>query len=201
MNINIKLEIGKYLEKYKGRKILDVGNSFGVGRTLEKTKINVQTLDIDPKTNPVYVADAQCFVDRLKLNEKFDFIYSIGTLEHIIEPKKMVDECYRALKKGGESFHWVPFIYRVHASYGDYWRFTPDSLRYLFKDYKSIEITPTGGVFSILTRMFYLSTAPLKDLGFAIRVITYPLWWLFCQLDKVLKQDIFCRGYLIKAKK
>jgi hypothetical protein len=54
-----------------------------------------------------------------------------------------MEEMHRVLKKGGNCFIYVPFLYLYHASagyYHDYWRFTKDSLEYLSRDYKHFEI-------------------------------------------------------------
>lgn len=186
----------------ENRVILDIGCSVGKGRTLNKKLCkNHFTLDIDISLNPDYVGDAQHFVDENKLENKFDFIFSIGILEHIHEPQKVIDEIHRALKDGGKTAHWAPFIYRVHAKYGDYWRFTEDGLKYLFRNYKDVKVEPSDGFFSVAVRMFYEATAPLKDLGFIIRICSFPLVWSIIQLDRFTPQHLYCRGYYITAKK
>lgn len=194
----------KFFLKYinKNDYLLDMGCSIGSCRTFkEKLNENHHTLDLNSKLNPTYIADAQNFVKKLKLNNKFDVVMSIGLLEHIQEPQKVVRECYNCLKSGGHAIHWVPFIYRVHASYGDYWRFTSDGLKYLFRDFKEVEIIPTGGFFSVLARMFNEATAPLKDIGFFLRILAYPFFYFIVKLDKFTPQELYCRGYYIIAKK
>ena len=194
--------ISKYISK--DTKLLDIGNSISKyrGSTFKYKLCNHhKTLDIDPGVKPDYLGNAQDFVDKFELKNEFDIVMSLGTLEHIEKPQLMVNECYEALKEGGLAIHWTPFIYRVHAKYKDYYRFTDEGLRYLFKDFKKIKIIPTGGFFSILARMFYEATAPLKDIGFIMRVLSYPLFYLMVQLDCLTPQELYCRGYYIIAKK
>ncbi len=182
--------------------VLDIGCSVGINKTF-KTKLskNYFTLDIDPSRNPDYIADAHEFAEKCNLKKKFNVIISLGLLEHIKEPQKVIDQCYIALMGGGRTIHWVPFIYRVHATYGDYWRFTEDGLKHLFRKYKNVKIIPAGGFFSILVKMFNESTAPLKDIGFIIRVLFYPLAYLLVKLDRFTPQEIYCRGYYVIADK
>ncbi|MGB8951559.1 MAG: class I SAM-dependent methyltransferase [Candidatus Aminicenantales bacterium] len=41
-------------------------------------------------------------------NESFDYIYSMGTIEHFPEFRQAIAECYRVLKKGGVAVIGVP---------------------------------------------------------------------------------------------
>jgi len=41
-------------------------------------------------------------------DEEFDLITCLGVLEHVLEPMKMLEECYRVLKKGGMAIFLVP---------------------------------------------------------------------------------------------
>lgn len=62
------------------------------------------------------------------------------TLEHIPEYNKAIKEFYRVLLDNGSLILTVPFGYRLHQKL-DYWRFTPDGLKYILKPYfKEINI-------------------------------------------------------------
>ena len=74
----------------------------------------------------------------------------IAVLEHIENPFKATGELYRVLKPGGYCLVYVPFLYYYHAEqgyYGDYWRYTRDSLEHLFKPFSTIEIHNVRGAF------------------------------------------------------
>jgi len=68
-------------------------------------------------------------------------------LEHLYDPQKAVNEIFRVLKLGGKCILSTRFIHPYHPGPKDYYRFTWDSLRYLFKDFKRIEIYHHGNKF------------------------------------------------------
>jgi len=68
----------------------------------------------------------------------FDFVISDQILEHIENTEKAIAESFRVLKKDGMAIHTTCFINPVHLCPEDYWRFSPASLRYLFKDFSEI---------------------------------------------------------------
>lgn len=71
--------------------------------------------------------------------ESFDFILSDQVLEHLEgDPQGAFDESWRVLRPGGIMIHTTVFIYPIHGSPGDYWRFTPDALRLLARKFSSI---------------------------------------------------------------
>lgn len=70
---------------------------------------------------------------------KFDFVLSDQVLEHVEgDPLEAVEETRRVLKPGGIAIHTTVFNYPVHGVPGDFWRYTPDALRYLCRNFSSI---------------------------------------------------------------
>lgn len=77
-------------------------------------------------------------------DDSFDFVLSDQVLEHVAgQPQKAFDECRRVLRPGGIAVHTTCFINPVHGAPGDYWRFTPEALRLMAKDFS--EIIECGG--------------------------------------------------------
>jgi ubiquinone/menaquinone biosynthesis C-methylase UbiE len=68
----------------------------------------------------------------------FDYIISDQVLEHLENPKKAIDESYRVLKNGGIAIHTTCFINYVHKNPIDYWRFSPDALRFLCSGFSDV---------------------------------------------------------------
>ena len=64
----------------------------------------------------------------------FDAVFSIDVLEHVREPWLAAAEIVRLLKPGGFTYHSTLFSWRYHPAPADYWRFTPDSLTFLFSE-------------------------------------------------------------------
>jgi hypothetical protein len=52
-------------------------------------------------------------------------------LEHVIDPWRAAGNLQRMCRPGGLVLVNMPFLIRIHDHPGDYWRFTPDALRFL----------------------------------------------------------------------
>lgn len=68
----------------------------------------------------------------------FDFVISDQVIEHLENPTKAIGESYRVLKKNGIAIHTTTFVNFLHPVPKDFWRFSPDALRYLCKDFSEI---------------------------------------------------------------
>ena len=115
--------------------------------------VQYQIMDPVPDFHPDIVGDihAMPFTDATQ-----DAIICMAVLEHVENPTKAAQEMLRVLKPGGYSFVYVPFPYYYHAEvgyYADYWRFTQDSLKLIFRDYSTIEICPVRGAFGTWIRL------------------------------------------------
>lgn len=71
-------------------------------------------------------------------DNSYDFVISDQVIEHIENPRKAMIESYRVLKKGGIAIHTTCFMNYLHYYPKDYWRFSPDALRYLCRDFSEI---------------------------------------------------------------
>jgi len=71
-------------------------------------------------------------------DNSFDFVISDQVIEHLEDPKKAIGESHRVLKKGGVAIHTTCFINYIHLCPKDFWRFSPEALRYLCKDFSEI---------------------------------------------------------------
>jgi len=151
----------KISEIAKEKEVLDIGGGFRFQKDLLKyqqlfTNSNYRTLDIEEKYYPDIVGD---ITDMPLKDESIDAIICKAVLEHVAEPQMAVKEIYRVLKKRGKCFVYVPFLYPYHAHQGvykDYYRYTEDGIRYLFRDFKSIEICPVRGNLETVFNLTYL---------------------------------------------
>lgn len=103
-------------------------------------KINYKILDQVPDYNPDIVGDIH---DLPFDNESIEAIFCLAVLEHVENPIKAMDEIFRVMKPGGKVLIYVPFLYYYHAHkgyYGDYWRFTVDTLKMFAKPFSKFEI-------------------------------------------------------------
>lgn len=144
----------KITQVFKNKKnILDIGGGLRLskqrGNRYDKQRewivkyldnVDYRILDPVPDYNPDIVGD----IHNLPLkNNSTDAIICIAVLEHVENPFQAIDEMYKALKKGGYCFIYVPFVYCYHAQpgyYGDFWRYTEDGIKHLCRNFRSIEI-------------------------------------------------------------
>ena len=97
-----------------------------------------------------------------------DAIICNAVLEHVENPIKASQEIYRVLKPKGYCFVYVPFLYYYHAEegyYGDFWRFTEDSIKYMFKDFSSVEIQQLTGAIET-----WIKISPLGRLKILLKI-------------------------------
>ena len=77
-------------------------------------------------------------------DESIGTILMLDTLEHIQNPIKAVNEAYRILKPGGILIISTVMNCPIHSYPHDYWRFSPECLRMLLKNFESSFIDYTG---------------------------------------------------------
>lgn len=63
---------------------------------------------------------------------RFDFIIFNQVMEHLPEPKLVLNELHRVLKVGGKMIYTGPLFYEEHEQPYDFYRFTQFGLRHLF---------------------------------------------------------------------
>ena len=63
---------------------------------------------------------------------RFDFIIFNQVMEHLPEPKLVLNELHRVLKSGGKMIYTGPLFYEEHEQPFDFYRYTQFGLRYLF---------------------------------------------------------------------
>lgn len=144
-----------FLEK---KDILDIGGGLRIDPTRNNRfdesrswiipylkNVNYKIMDYVAKYNPDIVGD----IHKMPFPDgAWDAVICLAVLEHVENPILAASEIKRVLKPGGYAFVYVPFLYYYHieeGNYGDYWRFTKDSIKFMFKDFKLIEVEPLRG--------------------------------------------------------
>ncbi len=109
-------------------------------RNAFKDTVTIRTLDLNG------AADIVCDITQSGLPaNSLDGVFIFETLEHIPSPQKAIDEIYRILKPGGLIIGSTPFFYELHGEdYGDYWRFTRQGIREMFKSFSSVDVRAFG---------------------------------------------------------
>lgn len=149
----------KIKEIAKEKVVFDVGGGTRFQKALADYKYDFvdcdyKTIDINPEYRPDIVADAH----NLPINSgAADGVICKSVLEHVKNPFRVVDEIWRILRPGGKCFITVPFLHPYHAAgqapYKDYWRFSEDGARYLFRKFSKIEICPEFGHFETIANL------------------------------------------------
>lgn len=77
----------------------------------------------------------------------FDTIIATEVLEHCQNPEVVISEIFRVLKKGGFFLFTVPFLFPLHETPHDEFRYTPFSLERFLKNsnFRNINIVARGG--------------------------------------------------------
>src|SRR5258708_14108352 len=103
---------------------------------------NHYVLDVAPADSVDIVGDARImpFADA-----SMDVVLITQVLEHIPEPIAVIGEIRRVLKPGGTLLLSVPSIFPQHGSPGDYWRYMPQGLQWILRDFNSVTVTGEAG--------------------------------------------------------
>ena len=185
------------------KSILNIGSS-GELEQIVKTIKNTEiiSIDIDEDRKPDIVMDA---TDLKFEDEKFDAIFLMEVLEHVVKPQKAIDEIYRTLKIDGIFVMSSPYIFGIHDKPYDFYRYTKYGLTYLLKNFKDVKIIPRNNyIHTVIVLIARLMKADLKRdkimgaILFCFILIIYPLLWL---LSKSIKSDDITTGYFVIAKK
>jgi SAM-dependent methyltransferase len=184
------------------RNLLDVGGrgkpyaSFFTGRVT-----NHYVLDVSPAPSVDVVGDAR---DMPFSNASIDVVLITQVLEHIPEPVAVISEIRRVLKPGGTLLLSVPSIFPQHGSPGDYWRYMPQGLQWILRDFRSVNVRGEAGtipsIFLVVNVYLQLLTGPLPLLQELLR-------WTICPLNnlagllagKVYRGDQFASNYFVVA--
>jgi len=83
----------------------------------------------------------------------FDGVLLINLLEHLYQHERALDEAVRVLKEGGVVAGVVPFMFNVHGSPNDHFRYTKSTIERLFADrgFSHVLVRELGtGAFSVI---------------------------------------------------
>lgn len=147
-----------------------------IKETLNESGAQYRILDYVPTFSPDIVGDIQ----ELPLPDNSEeSIVCLSILEHVANPFLAASEMHRVLVPGGFCLVYVPFLFYYHAEkgyYKDYWRFTEDSIREVFKQFSSIEIHSTRGPLETLVKLSPLGRSTIMcDLAFLVDRFTRKL--------------------------
>lgn len=124
-----------------GLSVLDIGGRLQPYRPLlgarAKRYIAVD-LQMTALVNVGAAAEALPFRD-----QQFDFVICTQVFEYLPDPALAVAEIKRVLRKGGALFLSAPSVF-LRDNDKEYWRFLPEGLRHLLREFETVEVIPEG---------------------------------------------------------
>ena len=118
-----------------------------------------RTLELEQSKVADLVGDA---ADRGVLDPaSWDSILAFHMLEHCPNPFAVVSNMWAWLKPNGHACIAVPCAQRVHNYPGDYWRFMPDGLKVLFRDFSEVDVSTYGNPLTVVSNYLGLSHTEL----------------------------------------
>ena len=153
------------VREHRGR-VLEIGARARSGTThratFEATNHYVGA-DIAAGPNVDIVVDAHAL--SATITDRFDFVFSISTFEHLLMPWKAVLEINRILAPGGLVFTQSHQTWPVHDAPWDFWRFSDNSWRGLFNAHTGFEVVAaTQSIPALIAAGF--CDGPLRDLDY-----------------------------------
>ena len=137
------LEYETLAEKPLSGRVLDVGG----GRKARYLKhlpdgLQVESVNIDPQIEPTWLIEPGAPFPMV--DDSFDYVICLNTLEHIYDARGVVDEILRVLKPGGTAYVSVPFMFRIHAHPDDFFRGTSSWWKETFRraGFSRLELQP-----------------------------------------------------------
>ncbi len=183
--------------------VLDIGGRLQPYRSLLGARVS-RYIAIDPHLTPLVnvaaVGEAVPFRD-----EQFDFVICTQVLEYFPEPGLATREIWRVLRKGGVAFVSAPSVF-VRDNDREYWRFLPEGLRYLLKEFEAVEVIPEGNSIAGLFRTVNVFLVSFMRPRFLVPMLEWtvvPLLnlagYLFARLGRA--NDLFTANFSVWVRK
>jgi SAM-dependent methyltransferase len=183
--------------------VLDVGGRLQPYRALLGARVN-RHVSVDPQVTPLVnvAATGQALPFR---DEQFDLVICTQVLEYLPDPRQATSEIRRVLRKGGIAFLSVPSVF-VRDNDKECWRFLPEGLRYILRDFEAVEVLPEGNSVTGLFRTVNVFLVSLMKPRFLLPVLQWTLVPLLNLAGRVLeklggKNDVFTANFSVWARK
>jgi ubiquinone/menaquinone biosynthesis C-methylase UbiE len=117
-----------------------IGN--GVEALYADPRLRLIAFDVYGSTVTQFIADAH----QIPLADaSVDAVVVQAVLEHVLDPRRVVEEIHRVLRDDGIVYAETPFLQQVHAGPYDFNRYTSSGHRYLFRSFEEIAAGPVAG--------------------------------------------------------
>ena len=158
----------------------------GMGKITREHAIRLINTDVTTDSTASIFCDAHSIPFR---DSSIDGVIVQAVLEHVVDPKRCVDEIHRVLSSIGIVYSEIPFMQQVHSGRFDFTRFTHLGHRRLFRNFKEIDSGLVAGPGTSLAWSYYyllrsFGKSPLANImsflvgnltGFWLKYLDYPL--------------------------
>ena len=161
---------------------------------------NIKFADKFPKNDQTFKIDLE---KKSSIQEKYENICLMNVLEHIKNYKNVIKISYDTLKPGGKIIGTVPYLFKIHYSPNDYFRFTNQLLEEELHSFgfKDIEIKPLScGLFTNIYSQIFDFTKKIPFFNIFLITLFLILDCLFFFLNKNYKKN-YPLGYFFTATK
>jgi SAM-dependent methyltransferase len=158
-------------------------------------------VDIEPGASVDIVADARC----LPVGDgTVDVVLCTQVLEHIPEPVPVLAEIFRVLRPGGSLILSAPGIFPQHGSPGDFWRYMPQGLAWLLRDFTRVHIQGEAGTlasfFLVFNMYLYIFTGRCLWMRRLVQLCVCPISnFLGRAAGAIYRGDQFASNYFVVA--
>jgi len=144
------------------------------------------------------------------MDDTFDAVFANAVLEHVDDPRKVVDEMRRVLKPGGLFYAEIPFIFFFHGYPNDFQRLTREGVRRLVAGLVDVEIGMTCGAASAVVQSvnvfcnLLLPARPAivrKAFNGLYRWLLFPVKYLDIPLNRRPESHILAGGFYVFGRK
>ena len=164
-------------------------------------KVEVKSLDIDPKRNPDILADLHSWT----CDQEFDVVVLAEVLEHCHTPQLAMDKVKSALRPKGKLILTTPFIFPIHDAPYDYYRFTQFGLAHLLTGFEDVTISERNSwsecILVLLVRMVMEQSRWARLFSPFLILIAYILWPVAWFISQAIKLNHMTTGYCVSAVK
>ena len=172
-----------------------VGN--GIERIYTQPDLRIVAFDVAPSHHCQLVADGHQIPFK---DATFDAVIVQAVLEHVLDPRRVVQEIHRVLDERGIVYAETPFMQQVHEGPFDFHRFTHSGHRWLFRDFSELSSGAVAGPGTALQwAIDYALRAQTgsRRLGIRSRLATWPLARLDARLSRERSLDAACALYFL----
>ena len=198
---NLYKFITKELIKRKDINCLNIGSGGPIEELLKKKVKNYYSIDIDHSRKPNEVIDV-CSKD-FKVNFNPNLVCIFETLEHCRNPIEAVQNIHKMLEEGNACLASVPFNFHIHDEPNDFFRFTENGCKLIFKDFSNVKVLRRNGwlesVFVNIIRLEKEKNIISKIVGKLFIILNILFYPIIIIIQKIVTSKKLTTGYFIVA--